>query len=138
MAFVGLLLMLAAVQPAPAPALQPAGPPASPQTPGITRADLQQHDLSIAGWATVQTRVDFAPGAIAPRHVHSGDEIVYVLKGKLEYRLDGLPRATLSAGDVLFIPKGKPHSAENVGLESASELATYVVEKDKPLAVQVP
>ena len=124
------LLIAAAVQAAQAPEVQP--------TPGITRTDLHEHDLSIAGWATVQTRVEFAPGATAPRHVHSGDEIVYVLKGRIEYRVDGQPRATLNAGDVLFIPKGKPHSATHVGLEPASELATYVVQKDQPLSVPLP
>ena len=135
MAIVGALLIFAAVQSASPPPVSPAAP--ASQAPGISRTDLQEHDLSIAGWETVQARVDFAPGAIAPRHVHAGDEIVYVLKGKLEYRLDGQPRATLNAGDVLFIPKGKPHSAANVGLEPASELATYVVEKDKPLVVPI-
>ena len=129
MALVVALYMLAAAQSVP--------PQAISQTPGITRTDLQRHDLSIAGWETIQTRVDFAPGATAPRHTHPGDEIVYVLKGKLEYRIDGQPRATLNAGDVLFIPSGRPHSAANVGLESASELATYVLEKDKPSAVSV-
>lgn len=130
MAALEALLILAAQ-------LAPDAPAASP-TAGITRTDLQEHDLSVAGWETVQTRVDFAPGAVAPRHVHAGDEIVYVLKGKIEYRLDGQPRATLNAGDVLFIPKGKPHAAENVGVEPASELATYVVEKGKPLVVPLP
>ena len=135
MAVVSALLILAAVQATPAPGFST--PPAA-QSPGITRTPLQQQDLSIAGWETVQMRVDFAPGATAPRHVHAGDEIVYVLKGKIEYRLDGQPRATLGEGDVLFIPKGKPHSAANVGLETASELATYVVEKNKPLVVPLP
>lgn len=135
MAVVSALLILAAVQATPAPGFST--PPAA-QPPGITRTPLQQHDLSVAGWETVQMRVDFAPGATAPRHVHAGDEIVYVLKGKIEYRLDGQPRATLGEGDVLFIPKGKPHSATNVGLETASELATYVVEKNKPLVVPLP
>ena len=135
MALAPAFLMLAALQ-AP-PAQDPLTAPAA-QSPGMTRAPLQQHDLSVAGWETVQMRVDFAPGATAPRHVHAGDEIVYVLKGKIEYRLDGQPRATLGEGDVLFIPKGKPHSAANVGLEPASELATYVVEKDKPLVVPLP
>jgi quercetin dioxygenase-like cupin family protein len=107
------------------------------QQSGVTRTDLQQHDLSIAGREVVQTRVDFAPGAVAPRHMHPGEEIVYVLKGTLEYRLDRQPVMTLKAGDVLFIPYGTVHSATNVGLESASELATYVVEKDKPLVVPV-
>lgn len=135
MALVSTLLILAAVQATPAPGFST--PPAA-QPPGITRTPLQQHDLSVAGWETVQMRVDFAPGATAPRHVHAGDEIVYVLKGKIEYRLDGQPRASLGEGDVLFIPKGKPHSAANVGLETASELATYVVEKNKPLVVPLP
>lgn len=129
MAVLEALLMLAAIQTATSSSPAP--------MPGVVRTDLQQHDLSIAGWATIQTRVDFAPGAIAPRHVHPGEEIVYVLKGKLEYRLDGQPRATLNAGDVLFIPNGKPHSVENVGLEPASELATYIIQKDKPLVVPV-
>jgi len=124
------LLLLAAVQ---ADQSVPA-----PQATGITRTDLQRHDLSLSGWETIQTRVDFAPGAVAPRHMHPGEEIIYVLKGTLEYRVQGQPRVILNAGGVLFIPYGKAHEAENVGLESASELATYVVEKGKPLVVPVP
>jgi quercetin dioxygenase-like cupin family protein len=40
---------------------------------------------------------------------------------------------TLKAGDVLFIPAGTVHAAKNVGSVNAAELATYVVEKGKPL-----
>jgi quercetin dioxygenase-like cupin family protein len=40
---------------------------------------------------------------------------------------------TLNAGDVLFIPYGTVHSAKNVGTVNAAELATYIVEKGKPL-----
>ena len=40
---------------------------------------------------------------------------------------------TLKAGDVLFIPAGAVHSARNVGTVTGSELATYIVEKGKPL-----
>jgi len=110
-------------------------PPA--ETPGITRTTLQEHDLSIAGREAIQVRVDFAPGAKVPQHMHPGEEIVYVLKGTIEYRLRGQPVATLHAGDVIFIPYGMPHEATNVGLEAASELATYVVEKNTPLVVPV-
>jgi quercetin dioxygenase-like cupin family protein len=45
---------------------------------GLTRTDLQRHDLSIAGREVIQTRVDFAPGAVAPWHSHPGEEIIYV------------------------------------------------------------
>jgi quercetin dioxygenase-like cupin family protein len=114
---------------------QAAAAPAA-QASGVTRADLQRHDLSIPGREAVQVRVDFAPAAVAPRHSHPGEEIVYVLKGALEYRLDGKAPVTLGTGDVLFIPAGAIHAVKNVGGEPASELATYVVEKSKPLVVQ--
>ena len=37
------------------------------------------------------------------------------------------------AGDVLFIPNGTAHAARNIGTGNAAELATYVIEKGKPL-----
>jgi quercetin dioxygenase-like cupin family protein len=107
------------------------------QPPGPHRTDLQRHDLSIAGWETVQARVDFVSGAFAPKHRHPGEEIIYVEQGSLEYQVEGKPTVTLKAGDVLFIPKGVAHSAKNVGPDNASELATYVVEKGKPLVQPV-
>lgn len=102
------------------------------------RTDLQRHDLSISGWEMIQVRVDFGLDAIAPAHKHPGEEIIYVLKGMLEYHIEGRPSITLKSGDVLFIPSGTPHSAKNVGKTIASELATYVVEKGKPLLEKMP
>jgi quercetin dioxygenase-like cupin family protein len=104
----------------------------------ITRHDLQRHDLSTRGWEAIQVRVDFEPHAVAPRHKHPGEEIIYVLSGTLEYRLDGQAPVTLKAGDVLFVPYGVVHSAAELAGSPASELATYVVEKGKPLVVPVP
>jgi quercetin dioxygenase-like cupin family protein len=100
---------------------------------GVKRTDLQQHDLSIPGREVVQVRVDIAPGVLAPDHSHPGEEIVYVIEGTLAYRLEGKPPVTLKAGEVLFIPAGTVHSARNVGSVNAAELATYIVEKGKPL-----
>ena len=110
---------------------------AQAQAPGITRTDLQRHDLSVPGREVVQVRVDFAPGVLAPRNSHPGEEIVYSIEGSLEYRLDGKPPVTLKAGDVLFIPAGTIHEVRNVGNGNAAELATYIVEKGKPLVVVV-
>ena len=107
------------------------------QAPGITRTDLQQHDLSVPGREVVQVRVDFAPGVVAPAHKHPGEEIVYGIEGLLEYRLEGKPPVTLKAGEVLFIAAGTVHEVKNVGSGNAAELATYVVEKGKPLVVLV-
>lgn len=105
----------------------------APRPPGSTRTDLQRHDLDIPGKEVLQVRVDFVPGAQFPAHRHPGEEIIYVLEGTLEYELEGQPPVTLEAGDVLFVPTGVFHSARNVGDAQGSELATYVLEKGKPL-----
>jgi quercetin dioxygenase-like cupin family protein len=104
------------------------------QQPGINRTDLQRHDLSVPGREAVHVRVDIAPGVLAPNHSHPGEEIVYVIEGLLEYRLEGEAPVTLKAGEVLFIPAGRVHSAKNFGSVNAAELATYIVEKAVPLA----
>jgi quercetin dioxygenase-like cupin family protein len=108
-------------------------PAAAAQPAGVTRTDLQRHDLSAPGREAVQVRVDLAPGVAFGRHSHPGEEIIYVLGGAIEYDVDGKPPVTLKTGDVLFIPAGTIHAAKNVGDVPASELATYIVEKDKPL-----
>jgi quercetin dioxygenase-like cupin family protein len=110
---------------------------ASAQAPGTTRTDLSRNDLSVPGREAIQVLVGFALGVIAPNHKHPGEEIVYVVEGALEYALEGRPPATLKAGDVLFIPAGTPHAVKNVGSGEAAELATYIVEKGKPLLTPV-
>ena len=111
---------------------------AQSQQPGIKRTDLQQHDLSVPGREVVQVRVDIAPGVTSAKHNHPGEEIVYVIEGLLEYQLEGKAPVTLKAGEVLFIPARTIHAAKNVGSGNAAELATYIVEKGKPLVVEYP
>ncbi len=120
-----LLAALLASQVAP----QAAGAQAS----GISRTDLSRNDLSIPAREVLQVLVGFAPGAEAPRHSHPGEEMVFVVSGELEYRLDGRPPVTLRKGDILFIPRGAVHAVKNVGNGEGAELATYIVEKGKPL-----
>jgi quercetin dioxygenase-like cupin family protein len=107
------------------------------QQPGVKRTDLQRHDLGAPGREVIQARVELAPGVAFPKHWHPGEEIIYVLEGSLEYQVEGKPSVTLRAGDVLFIPARTIHAARNVGRGNGAELATYVVEKGKPLVVTV-
>ena len=107
------------------------------QVPATKRIDLQRHDLSVPGREVVQVRVDFDPGYVSPKHTHPGEEIIYVLEGTLEYQIEGKPPATVKPGDVLFVPAGTIHWVKNVGSGNGAELATYVVEKGKPLVVLV-
>jgi quercetin dioxygenase-like cupin family protein len=108
---------------------------ANSQQAGVKRTPLVQHDLSAPGREVLQVRVDLDPGVTFPAHSHPGEEIAYVVEGTLEYQLEGRPPVTLKAGQTLFIPAGAVHSAKNVGNDNAAELATYIVEKGKPLVV---
>jgi quercetin dioxygenase-like cupin family protein len=103
------------------------------QTAGIRRTDLQRRDLSVPGRELIQARVEFDPGYVSPRHTHFGEEIIYVLEGTLVYEIDGQPPTTSTAGEALLVPAGAVHLVRNVGEGRGAELATYVVEKGKPL-----
>ena len=107
------------------------------QQPATKRIDLQRHDLSIPGRETIQAIVEIAPGQASARHTHPGEEIIYVLEGTLEYEIAGKV-TRVKPGDVLFVPAGTPHLARNPGTGRGAELATYVVEKGKPLITLVP
>src|SRR5918999_2096449 len=82
---------------------------AGAQQPGITRTDLQRHDLGVPGREVVQVRVELDPGVAFGKHWHPGEEIIYVLEGSLKYEVEGKPPVTLRAGDVLFIPARTIH-----------------------------
>ncbi len=107
------------------------------QPPGITRIDLQQHDLSAPGREVVQNRVEIGPQAPLFKHFHPGEEIIYVLEGELEYQIEGQPSRTVKAGEALMVPAEAVHAVRNAGSGNAAELATYVVEKGKPLITLV-
>ena len=100
---------------------------------GARRIELHKHDLSALGREVIQVIVELEPGTTAPRHSHPGEEIIYVLEGTWEYTLEGKPPMIVKAGEVLFIPAGTVHSARIVGTGRGRELATYIVEKGKPL-----
>lgn len=108
---------------------------ASAQQPGVKRTELQRHDLSAPGREVIQMRVAVDPAVALPMHSHRGEEIVYVLEGVWEFQIEGKSVQTLKAGDVAFVPTGVKHWAKNVGSGTGSVLATYVVEKGKPLVI---
>ena len=110
---------------------------AQAQQVGARRTELHKHDLSVSGREVIQVIVELEPGTTAPRHSHPGEEIIYVLEGTWEYTLEGKPPMIVKAGEVLFIPAGTIHSARNVGAGRGRELATYIVEKGKPLLTVV-
>ena len=111
------------------------GPRAQPQA-EFTRTILQVRDLRVPGRAAVVARVEFRPGAVIGRHTHPGEEIGYVLEGTLVLEVEGKAPVTLKAGDSYFVEAGRVHGGRN-GNAPARVLATYLVEKGKPLAMAV-
>jgi quercetin dioxygenase-like cupin family protein len=109
----------------------------SAQQPGFKRSELQRGDLSVAGREAIVVRADFDPDGMVGRHTHPGEESSYVLDGTVVLEIDGKPPVTLKTGDVFFIPAGVVHAAKNVGKGKASVVATYIVEKGKPVATMV-
>jgi quercetin dioxygenase-like cupin family protein len=104
------------------------------QQPGFTRKMLQDQDVSVSDRHAVQVLAQFAPGAAAGKHTHPGEELGYVLEGTLQLEVAGQPPRTLNAGEAFFIPAGVVHDGRNIGAGPAKVLATYVVEKGKPVA----
>ena len=107
------------------------------QQAGFTRVQLQDQDLTAPGRHVVQARADFVAGGEVGKHTHPGEEVSYVLEGTLLLEVAGQPPKTLKAGDSFFIPAGVVHAAKNVDKGSSKVLATYIVEKGKPVTTPV-
>src|SRR2546423_10164411 len=107
------------------------------QQSGFKRVEVQRHDLGTPGREVVQVGAEFEPGGSVAKHTHPGEEFGYLLEGNLELEITGKPTATLKAGDSFFVPAETVHSARNVGKGPTKVLATYVIEKGKPVATMV-
>ena len=104
------------------------------QQPGFKRTVLQQVDISAPGREVVTAVAEFQPGASPGRHTHAGEEVGYVIEGVVVLEQEGKPNRTLHAGEAFLIPAGTVHNATNSGTGVARLVATYIVEKGKPLA----
>lgn len=109
-------------------------PPAVTQGAGnIKRTPLQKFDVPGTGYETVIGIAEVVPNVSIGRHTHFGPESGYMLAGELTLAIDGQPEKLLKAGDSYQIPAGAIHDGRS-GSAGAKVIATYVVEKGKPLA----
>ena len=104
------------------------------QQPGFTRKLLQDENLSVNDRHAVQALAEFVPGGVAGKHTHPGEELGYVIEGTLQLEIAGQPPRTVKAGQSFFVPAGVVHDGKNIGKGPAKVLATYFVEKGKPVA----
>jgi quercetin dioxygenase-like cupin family protein len=109
-------------------------PPAmTSQTQNIKRTPLQKFDVPGTAYETVIGIAEIAPNATIGRHTHPGPESGYMLDGEMVLLIEGQPDKTLRAGDSYQVPAGVVHDGRS-GAKGAKVIATYVVEKGKPLA----
>ena len=112
-------------------------PAAANQTANIKRTPLQKFDVPGANYETVIGLAEIAPNANIGRHTHPGIEGGYLIEGGMTLLVEGQPPLPLKTGDSYKIPPGAVHDAKT-GDKGAKVIATYVVEKGKPLASPAP
>jgi quercetin dioxygenase-like cupin family protein len=103
----------------------------------IKRTPLQTVDFP-AGFNVVTAIAEITPGNCAGRHTHPGVESTYVMDGAIVLKVEGKPDQTFKGGESFQIPPGVPHDACTVPGQVFKVLATYIVEKAKPLASPAP
>ncbi|MBS0241212.1 MAG: cupin domain-containing protein [Proteobacteria bacterium] len=108
--------------------------PATQGTQGIKRTPLQKFEVPGTGYDTVIGLAEIAANTNIGRHSHPGVESGYVLEGTFTLLVEGQPPKDLKAGESYQIPPGAIHDAKS-GAAPAKVIATYVVERGKPLAI---
>ena len=102
------------------------------------RRALASHDSTEAwgtiSWLTDRARhgvaatvgyVEIRPGEANPLHVHANcSEILVLLEGRLSHVV-GEEVVELEPHDLLVVPSGRPHRAENVGPSTARMIVVY-------------
>jgi quercetin dioxygenase-like cupin family protein len=103
------------------------------QAQGIKRTILQKVDVAGTAFESVVGVAEVPAGVMIGLHTHPGTEQGMVIEGELALAVDGQPEKTLKAGDSYTIPAGVPHDGK-AGGSGVKGIATYVVEKGKPMA----
>ncbi len=110
---------------------------AAQQAPSVTRKVLMQQDLNIPGYTAALVSVEIPVGGREGKHTHPGTIMVYVQEGTLTLDYEGMPTKAYKAGETFSVQPGKIHEGINKGNTPIKALASFVVEKGKPLTTQV-
>ncbi|MCK1639391.1 cupin domain-containing protein [Bradyrhizobium sp. 157] len=103
----------------------------------LVRRVIQRAPSSIPSREIVQVETEIPPGVESGWHVHPGEEVGYIIAGKVEMQVQGRPTVILQAGDGFLIPPRTPHNARDLGPETGRMLSTYLVEQGEPIATFV-
>ena len=110
--------------------------PASAQE--VKRTELSRADLTgVEGKEIVIQLVEVPSGSMSIRHFHHGEEVFYVLEGAM-VQVPGQEAQARATGSVGVNKREVPHAGYKViGDKPLKLLTVYVVDKGKPLQVEV-
>ena len=103
----------------------------------LARREVQRSALSIPGREMVQVETLIPAGVESGWHIHPGEEVGYIVAGRVEMRVQGRATVVLRPGDGFLIPPRTPHNARDLGPETGRMLSTYIVEIGQPIATFV-
>lgn len=103
----------------------------------LKRTELQHEHSSIPGRDIVQVLTEIPVGVESGWHIHPGEEVGYILAGRVEMRIEGKPTLILNAGDPFLMPPGTAHNARDLGPGTGMMLSTYLVDPEQSLATFV-
>ena len=111
--------------------------PVASQTANIKRTPLQKFDVPGTNYETVIGMAEIVPNVNIGKHTHPCPESGFMLEGDMTLLVDGQPPLEVKTGESYKVPPGSAHDAKT-GAKGAKVIATYVVEKGKPLASPAP
>jgi quercetin dioxygenase-like cupin family protein len=99
------------------------------------RVELKRADLSVPGanMEVVMSITEYPPGEVIARHIHHGEEALYVVQGATAETPDG-KQIELKTGTGSMNLRDVPHAGiKIVGTTALKLLTVHVVDKGKPL-----
>lgn len=101
--------------------------------PGVVRKVLGTTEYPGENKVAILMTIEVPPNAVFGLHTHPGIESSVVMEGEMELDIAGQPTRRLKAGEGFQVAPGVPHGGRN-GPNASRIAATFIVEKDKPLA----
>lgn len=95
--------------------------PEVPWRPGYRKWDVAGRPQGVTSTFSINTA---EPGAGAPLHTHSMDELIVIMEGTLEVRIDGETHQ-VGKDHTLVIPPGAEHGFRVVGEQTAHLLVFF-------------
>ncbi|PXA67095.1 cupin domain-containing protein [Cryobacterium arcticum] len=108
--------------------------PADDLAKALKRTEIQHVASSIPGRDIVQVLTEIPAGVESGWHTHPGEEVGYLLAGRVQMRIEAQQSLVLNAGDGFLIPPGTSHNALDLGPDTGRMLSCYIVEVGAPVA----